>query len=331
MERSIPRFASRLALSPRRSVLVALSALLTICAIGYFSISYIRPVPARERLLISRVALAPWDALVEQWNASLSGIELGLRPVTQTEQSVADVQDGRSAIGIASADTVYPMYRHGSAQRNFPHSHLRGIAVVAVGTLYVLVRVDSDITGLSDLRGRQIGVSGLPATSYVAATILAAAGVKTSEVTLRFVSPARMPTLVASGELDAAFLPSSATDQWIGSDASLPLRALPLDSSVRSWLLEKYPFVRPVVLHRGQFPSPFADTMTVGSDVMVFCRDDLDDDTAHALTEALAAALPSVANQFGMARPADVEDAPATLLPLHPGAARFYRERELLH
>jgi TRAP-type uncharacterized transport system substrate-binding protein len=39
--------------------------------------------------------------------------------------------------------------------------------------------------------------------------------------------------------------------------------------------------------------------------------------------------LPDLVKGDAAARLIDVDQAPATPIPLHPGAARFYREREL--
>ena len=45
---------------------------------------------------------------------------------------------------------------------------------------------------------------------------------------------------------------------------------------------------------------------------------------------ALVAQLPALARDHGEAALIDPEQAPATPIPLHAGAARYYREREIL-
>ena len=55
---------------------------------------------------------------------------------------------------------------------------------------------------------------------------------------------------------------------------------------------------------------------------------DLDERLVYSLTKQLFVAL-EVLSQRGALRSMDIDQAPATPIPLHEGAARYYREREL--
>ena len=59
-------------------------------------------------------------------------------------------------------------------------------------------------------------------------------------------------------------------------------------------------------------------------------RRDLDETLVYDLTRRFFEALPSLSSSQGALRFMDLDQAPATPIPLHDGAARFYRERELL-
>jgi TRAP-type uncharacterized transport system substrate-binding protein len=62
----------------------------------------------------------------------------------------------------------------------------------------------------------------------------------------------------------------------------------------------------------------------VGIDLLLVCSVELSNDIAYALTRALFEQVPQrLRRQF------DPQRAPATVIPLHAGAARYYREREL--
>ena len=58
-------------------------------------------------------------------------------------------------------------------------------------------------------------------------------------------------------------------------------------------------------------------------------RADLADSVVYDFTKRLFNVLPQVASSLGRGRFSALEHAPATSVPLHPGAARYYREREL--
>lgn len=62
---------------------------------------------------------------------------------------------------------------------------------------------------------------------------------------------------------------------------------------------------------------------------MLLCRSGLDEELVYRLTKQLFAALPGLSVEESSLRTMDLEEAPATPVPLHEGAARYYREWEL--
>ena len=68
---------------------------------------------------------------------------------------------------------------------------------------------------------------------------------------------------------------------------------------------------------------------TVGIDMLIVCRRDLDPALAYRLTQQLFAVFPRIARVEATMRFLRLEDAPATPIPLHAGATRYFREQEL--
>jgi TRAP-type uncharacterized transport system substrate-binding protein len=67
----------------------------------------------------------------------------------------------------------------------------------------------------------------------------------------------------------------------------------------------------------------------VGVDTMLACREDLDEMLVYRLTKTLFEALPGLAARLDSLKSMDLDQVAATPIPLHSGAARYYREREL--
>jgi TRAP transporter TAXI family solute receptor len=91
-----------------------------------------------------------------------------------------------------------------------------------------------------------------------------------------------------------------------------------------------YPFLQPLVVPRGTYPGQDEAIDTVGVSSLLVCRRDVDEQFAYRLTRELFEALPEFSRTHPTARLIDPGQAPATPIPLHPGAARYYREREIL-
>jgi TRAP-type uncharacterized transport system substrate-binding protein len=89
----------------------------------------------------------------------------------------------------------------------------------------------------------------------------------------------------------------------------------------------KYPFVKRYVDSDGDTEA--ANIETVGVDSVLVCRKDLSEPLVYEMTKEFSALLEQVASAQPQGR-VDPDQASATPIPLHPGAARFYREREIL-
>ncbi len=201
-----------------------------------------------------------------------------------------------------------------------------------VNNLYVLVRRDSPFRSIKDLKGRRVGVI-LPGTSGEFSTriLLSAHGMSYADVQPTFESTYNLVPKLGSGEIDAVF---SANPVMLSAARELsetvPLRLLPIGRKVINQLRGSYPFLKPVTVAANQLSGQDEPTETLGSEWLLVCRSDLSEDLVYELTREFFAQLPAMARAHGEAALIDPEQAPATPIPLHAGAARYYREREIL-
>ena len=91
-----------------------------------------------------------------------------------------------------------------------------------------------------------------------------------------------------------------------------------------------YPFLRTAVIPARTYPGQPHPVETMAIDVLLLCRVGLPEQFVHRLTRALFQVLPSLARQFDYLKLMELSRAPATPVPLHAGAARYYRQEELL-
>jgi TRAP-type uncharacterized transport system substrate-binding protein len=68
--------------------------------------------------------------------------------------------------------------------------------------------------------------------------------------------------------------------------------------------------------------------LTIGIERLLLCREGLDRDVAYQVTRAFFELLPDLSSADQQLRQMNVEAASATAVPLHQGAARYYREQE---
>jgi uncharacterized protein len=94
-------------------------------------------------------------------------------------------------------------------------------------------------------------------------------------------------------------------------------------------LREANPFVRATTIPRNVIAGQTSPIPTVGIDMVVVCAADVDEALVYELTKQLFIAFPRLSGVEAALRFLNAEEAAATPIPLHPGAARYFREREL--
>ena len=235
--------------------------------------------------------------------------------------NAADVQEGRIDIGQTFSNVAHVAFKRGKTRA--PYGRLRAIAVLHVLPIHLLVRRDGGIGTLDDLRGKRIGV-GLPeaGASTTVEFVLEEIGWTKPEIYLQTGRGAAQ--LLSEGKLDAVMRVSFSPLSIVGDARVLPITGPAIDR-----LLRTYPFLVRTVLPAGSYPSMPKPVPTIGVQVLLICRDDLPEPVVYDFTQQFFESLPELSSSIEALRTMRLDESSATPIPLHPGAARFYREREL--
>jgi uncharacterized protein len=270
------------------------------------------------------------EGLARAYASSLPDVTIERLPSGGAVANTDAIQQGTADIGFAFSDVAYIAFGGGLGRGSRPYDRLRGIAVLQLTPLHFVVRAGSGIRAITDLRGRRVGV-GLPGTgtALTVELVLNAFGLRRTDVHVENLSFDEAARRLVDGSLDAMFdsaiYPAESVDMATQAGAGL----LPLVGPSVERLRREYPFFRAAAIPRATYPGVSAAVRTIGVDSLLICSRDLDESLVHDLTKGFFDALPSLASSVDALRFMDLEQSPATPIPLHPGAARFYREREL--
>ena len=315
----------------RFAVATAAAALLvSLCATACSSGA---AAPQTQQLTLwSGIAAGFTNDLIRRFNSALPQTHIDLQPTSGGVVVVSAVDGGQGQLGLAQSDVVYIAYRRGIERNLYPHKNLRAIAVLWVNNFYVLVRRDSRFRSIEDLKGQRVGIIRLGTSGEFSTRImLGAHGIGYEDVQPIFEPTDDLLPKLGAGQIDAVFsanpLPLAAARVL---SQTVPLRLLPIGRRVTNQLRGSYPFLRPVTIAANQFAGQTNPIDTLGAEWLLVCRSDLPEDLVYQLTRTFFEQLPALARDHGEAALIDPEQAPAAPIPLHAGAARYYREREIL-
>ena len=254
---------------------------------------------------------------------------LALIEAANGPENLLNVENGRADITFVASSLVYEGY-HGVIPE-FPErfERISGLAVVQPLVEHLLVGPRSTISSLTDLAGRTVAI-GRPGTrnAITAPKLLAAA---------HLARPAReRPTGFDSGiaklfdgTVDAVLLPAPVPFPLVTQAVSRGARLAEIRGSLADHLRESVRFVRPYTIPPDTYPGVHSRIVTLGIDTVLVARRGLPDDVARRVVEGLFDCLPRLSAADPSFQTVDITRAAATPVPLHPGAALFYREREL--
>ena len=251
--------------------------------------------------------------------------------VANIEAIAADHVDS----GFAQSDIAYWAYTGTGLYENIePISDLRSISHLYAELVHVVVPGDSEANSVADLRGRRVSLGKEGSGTLIDARIVMAAfGLADEDVEAAYLSPEPSSDMMLNGELDAFFIVGGAPFLAVEDLARrIPIRLLPLDGPETEQLLSEQPFFSSTVLQEGTYPGvEETATIAVGADWLASAS--LDEELVYGLTRALWHPTTRILLDSGHARGAEIrlEHALRGLaVPLHPGAARYYREIGLL-
>ena len=258
----------------------------------------------------------------------------GILPSVETGtsgQNVRRVEEGAAQLAFTQADVAYTAYRRGSEETPHPFGELRGIAVLWVNTVHIAVPRGSRLRTVPELRGRRVAVGTRGSgTETLARIVLESYGLAYADVQPDFASFVRTVETMRTGDAEGGFVVAGMpADAMIDLSRAPGVRLLPIPRAHVQSMRAQYPFLEPMIVRAGTYADQPEDVETVGVSNLLLCRRDLDEALVYQLTRTFFEALPRLATAHPAAALIDPEQAPATPIPLHPGAARYYREREI--
>jgi hypothetical protein len=258
-----------------------------------------------------------------------------VRPTVQaTKASVENLQllqQGKGEIAFTLGDSLDAAWK-GDEEAGFksPLKKLRGVTAIYPNYVQIVASKDSGIKTLADLKGKRLSV-GAPksGTELNARAILAAAGMSYKDLgKVEYLPFAESVELMKNRQLDAT-LQSAGLGVASLRDLSTSVEITVVE--VPAAIVDKAgpPFVKatiPANTYGGQTAAvPAAAVLNY-----LVTHEGVKEETVYQMTKALYENLPDLTAAHAAARAIKLDSALEGMpLPLHPGAARYFKEKGL--
>jgi TRAP transporter TAXI family solute receptor len=191
------------------------------------------------------------------------------------------------------------------------------------------VRDESPIQKIADLRGARVSTgSAGSGTEIVAGRVLESVGIdQTADIRRQRMSAAASAAALRDRRIDAFFFTGGLPTPAVASLArQTPIRLLPVEEEMVTLQNRYGDFYLSRSIPASAYTGLTKEVPTLGIANVLVARKDMPEQLAYALTELLFEAKPELASAHAEGRRLDRRAALATFpVPLHPGAARYYR------
>ena len=250
-----------------------------------------------------------------------------------TADSLEELQQGRAEIAFALGDTLSDAWK-GRADAGFtaPLTRLRSVAGLFPNYIQVVARADTGIRTLGGLRGKHVSVGVLKSGIELdARAIFAAAGLRYASFgRIEYVPFGESVELMKSRQLDATLQSAPLGVSGLRDlTTSVDIVVIAIPAEVLRKIDEDVylPAIIPANTYRGQTK----DVPTIAVQNVLVAHEGVPDDTVYAVTKTLWTSVSDLVAAHPAAKALDPAKALAGIvIPLHPGAERYYRETGVL-
>ncbi|MBC6717740.1 TAXI family TRAP transporter solute-binding subunit [Aurantimonas sp. DM33-3] len=276
------------------------------------------------------------SAIAEAMNKGQSGIEVSAQSSGGYNDNLSLVAQGNVNSGLTLLSELGDAWRGTGKFEAVPDAKerfepLRRMFPVTTATFQCVVRADSGITKFSELKGKRLNIN-VPATATQAINraMIAALGMKPEDFNILEIATSGSYDALSNNVADATCngqpMPSGSIQQLA---ASTPVRVLDIPDDAFDKLNESYQgTMLKATIPAGTYSGQDDEVHTFAYPEVLFVNKDAEEEQVYELTKAYWEGERPTNPAFAQVtiKNATVDVAP----PIHPGALRYLKEKDLM-
>ncbi|WP_168011880.1 TAXI family TRAP transporter solute-binding subunit [Halomonas salinarum] len=246
--------------------------------------------------------------------------------------NINGIKSGALDMGVAQSDVQYQAYNGTGTFDGDAYPELRAVFRVHGEPLTLLARADSGIETLDDLEGKRVNI-GNPGSGQrnTMEEVMDAKGWTEDTFSLASqLDAAEQAAALADNNIDAmVYVVGHPNGSIQEATTTVDANLIPLDGPAIEGLVEEYPYYSEVVIPGGLYKGNDEDVTTFGVAATFVTKASVDEDIIYQSVKAVFDNF----DRFKRLHPAFANLKEEEMVtqglsaPLHPGAARYYRER----
>ncbi len=218
-----------------------------------------------------------------------------------------------------------------------PKKNLRSISMLWQNVEQFTINKDFAKTGnikdLKNLYGKKFSIGGRNSGSRVSAeTIMGSLGIDFDKMNIQYLGYTPSSTALQDGKIDGMNTPSgpptSAVTNAFASIGNDKIKVLDFTADDLKQINDNYPVWSPFTIKSNTYPGQKNDIKTIAQPNLLVVTKDTPDETVYLLTKTIYENLPFLNTVHKATKAMSLDKAIVGLpMPLHKGAAKYYKEK----
>ena len=274
-------------------------------------------------------------AMSNLWNTTLPNVRASAQASAGGIANLNMLADGEAQLGVAVTSIMYESFNGIGSFEGRANPNLRVMIGLYANPNQVVVTENSDIESFEDLAGKRFASGAPGSTTEVETSIhLKTSGINYPDaLKVQYIGFTEAIDLMRNKQIDGAWImagiPNAAVTEMLSTAGG---KLLNIDADLISKLQEKYPWYGAYTIPAGTYPNQDSDVLTSAIKITVCTDARVDDDVIYDLTKTFWENFEELKATQAPLKKVNPKDAVKDLagLPIHEGAARYYREIGLL-
>ncbi|MCK9548169.1 MAG: TAXI family TRAP transporter solute-binding subunit [Sphaerochaeta sp.] len=275
------------------------------------------------------------SAIANLWNNTVPNVRTSAQASAGGIENLNLVADGEAQMGVAVTSIMYESFNGIGSFEGRANPNLRVMIGLYPNPNQVVVTKASGINSLTDLAGKRFASGAPGSTTEVETDIhLNTAGLPYPEgLRVQYVGFTEAIDLMRNKQLDGAWImagiPNAAVTEMLSTAGG---KLLEIDDSLINALQRDFPWYGAYTIPAGTYPGQDTDVQTSAIKITIFTDARVDDEVIYQLTKTFWENFDELKKtQAPLANVVKVETTKDLAgLPIHDGAARYYKEIGLL-
>lgn len=269
------------------------------------------------------------------WNNNVDGVRVTAQASNGGVDNLNMLSKGEAQLSFATAGIVWEAYNGENTFDGRKYEDVRVIAGLYYNPNQIVVREDSGIESIADIKGKSFVPGAVGSTPEVESSIiLPEYGINyPDDIKETYVGFTEAIDLMRNKQVDGAIIqagiPTAAVTEMTSTAGG---KLIGIEEEVRKSLKEQYPWYAEVTIPAGTYDNQTEDIDTLGIKMLLITDASLPEEKIYELTKAFWQNLEGLEKTHSIVQQMELEAAVTDLseIPLHPGAEKYYKEQGIM-